>query len=122
MNTALDLNSNVPIDVTNLAFFSNEFIDVMNGGMGINENYYLRQLLTIQEHIVEEFCPRGKSTLSEGLELTSTFDKSNRVDLKDNKKRIVNYEKVEDPTIEERLQVYHSGRNIEDPTFNLKFN
>jgi len=124
MNTALDLNSNVPIDVTNLAFFSNEFIDVMNGGMGINENYYLRQLLTIQEHIVDEFCPRGKSTLSEGLYLIgiSPFDKGNRVDLKDKKKRVVNYEKVEDPTIEERLQVYHSGRNIEDPTFNLKFN
>ncbi len=122
MNTALDLNSNVPIDVTNLPFFSNEFINVMNGGMGINENYYLRQLLTIQEHIVDEFCPRGKSTLSEGLDTSDSFDKTNRVDLKDKKKRVVNYEKVEDPTIEENLQIYHSGRNIEDPTFNLKFN
>ena len=122
MNTALDLNSNVPIDVTNLPFFSNEFINVMNGGMGINENYYLRQLLTIQEHIVDEFCPRGKSTLPEGLDSSDSFVKDNRVDLKDKKKRVVNYEKVEDPTIEENLQIYHSGRNIEDPTFNLKFN
>jgi hypothetical protein len=91
------------------------------GAAGLFERY---PLLTIQEHIVDEFCPRGKSTLSEGLYLIgiSPFDKGNRVDLKDKKKRVVNYEKVEDPTIEERLQVYHSGRNIEDPTFNLKFN
>ncbi len=122
MNTALNLNSNVPIDVTNLVFFSNDFIDVMNKGMALNEEYYLRQLLTIEEHVVDEFCPRGKSTLAEGLDDNTTFVKSNRSDLKDKKKRIVNYEKVTDTTIEERLQIYNSGRNIEDSSYNLKFN
>ena len=72
--------------------------------------------------MVDEFCPRGKSTLAEGLDDNTTFVKSNRSDLKDKKKRIVNYEKVTDTTIEERLQIYNSGRNIEDSSYNLKFN
>ena len=124
MNTALNINSNATIDVLNLPFFTQQFVNVINGGMGINENYYLRQLLTIEKHIVDEFCPRGRSTLPQGLNDNTTFTKSNdnRVDLKDKKKRVVNYEKVEDTVIEERLQVYNSGRNIEDPTYNLKFN
>ena len=81
----------------------------------------MRKLLDIKEEFVDKMTPQGKSTLSQGL--TNLVYPTNLTDLKDDKKREMTYEQINDQTIEAELRNYASKKNQgPDSSFNLKFN
>ena len=99
-----------------VGWFKNEVSEYI----ALNEDFYIRKFLDINDEFLTNVTPEGISTLSQGL--TALSYPANLTDLKDDKKREMTYEQVTDPTIEADIRVYSSKRSTgPDSSFNLKF-
>ena len=99
----------------------NSFRNEISRYIALNEDFYMRKLLDIKEEFVDKMTPQGKSKLSQGL--TNLVYPTNLTDLKDDKKREMTYEQINDQAIEAELRNYASKKNQgPDSSFNLKFN
>jgi|15BtaG_2_1085339.scaffolds.fasta_scaffold00016_22 hypothetical protein len=97
-------------------WFKNEVSEYIT----LNEDFYIRKFLDINDEFLTNVTPEGISTLSQGL--TELSYPANLTDLKDDKKREMTYEQVTDQSIEADIRVYSSKRSTgPDSSFNLKF-